>query len=244
MADKTFDLFNVKKQQLTFYHQYTQSTLSFKAFITQYSENWTNSWEEKELVRRLNKQFTFNSISRNISLAWDLPAYDIEEAKTNLNKCSMFARMLYPKYSSDRRVVGSNPVWFLSLMNLVHNAAATTGHVQGITDAASGLQGLKGFPSSFSFNPDLEYGVFDPSPGIIYPKLIHMSCDYRVIFDEALNFGWQEVSEGSTTSGGWGDAAANFPFGQSFATGAGAEFESGPEGEDSDSGPPNDPDGV
>tara|TARA_R110002072_G_scaffold208527_3_gene366053 strand:+ start:12520 stop:13239 length:720 start_codon:yes stop_codon:yes gene_type:complete len=219
MADATDSLFNEKLQQIAFYHQWTKTTLAFKAFLTQYSESWTNSWEEKELVRRINKQYTFNAVHRSISLSWALPSYSPEEAKINLNKCSMFARMLYPRIN-EGRIEGTNPVWFLSMMNLIHN----TGLSAGGTQSSGGENGLKGFPSGFTFQPDLEQGVFDVAPGIIYPKLINLSCEYRVIFDELHTFGWEGGAEGGTS---WG-TAANFPFGEQVNTATGAtSFETG-----------------
>ena len=206
MSDASDTLFNKKLQQIVFYHPYTKSILSFKAFLTQYSENWRNSWEEKELVRRLNKQYTFNAVYRTIQIGWEMPSYDEAEARANLVKCTDFVRMMYPKIDEHGTVVGSNPVWFMSFMNLVHNAAATTG---GTMASAGELpnSGLKGFPANFTWEPVLEEGVFDSTAGFVLPKLIRVSCDYNVLVDERQRFGWQDDDSPS-----WDDAPA-WPWG-------------------------------
>ena len=207
MSDATETLFNKKLQQIVFYHQYTKSVLAFKAFLTNYSENWTNSWEEKELVRRLNKQYTFNAVYRTIQIGWELPAYDEAEAKLNLEKCTDFVRMLYPKIDKDGVVIGSNPVWFMSLMNIVHNAAASTGGTMANAEQLPG-SGLKGFPSNVSWEPVLSEGVFDSTPGFILPKLIRV--------DERQRFGWQDTDSGGT---GWTEARA-WPWGVDGSVGS------------------------
>jgi len=172
----TYGLFSQKEQQIVFYHQWSQKVLSFKAFLTQYNENWTNNWEEQSLVRRFNKQYTFNNVQRSISLAWDLPAYDFAEAKKNLENCTMFVRMMYPKIDSNGAVTGMNPVWYMSLMNFVHNSAVSVGGTGGGTSALGmssvldeGLAktGLKGFPANFQFSPELEEGFFEATEGVV-----------------------------------------------------------------------------
>jgi hypothetical protein len=208
MADATVDIFNKKLHQIVFYHQYTKSVLAFKAFLTNYQENWRNQWEEKELVRRLNKQYTFNAVYRTIQLGWEIPAYDEAEARLNLENCTSFVRMMYPKIDEHGTVIGQNPVWFMSLMNLVHHGASVTGGTRA-TSGELPNSGLKGFPSNFSWQPVLEEGVFDATPGFILPKLIRVSCDYNVIVDERQRFGWLEKENGSVS---WPDAR-NYPWG-------------------------------
>ena len=201
MADASVSLYNGRKQQIVFRQPYG-GTVAFKAFITNYSESWRNSWEEKELVRRLNKQYTFNAVYRTIQLGWALPAYSVEEASENLKKCTQFTRMLYPLIDDDGRVVGSNPVWFMSLMNFVHNSDAKTG---GSVDSGElHTTGLKGFPSNFTWEPVLEDGLFDTEPGVILPKVIRVSCDYNVIVDETKRFGWTEE--------GWAEESEHWPY--------------------------------
>ena len=240
MSDATDTLFNKRLQQIVFYHSYSKSILSFKAFLTSYSENWRNQWEEKELVRRLNKQYTFNAVYRSIQLGWEMPSYDEAEARANLVRCTDFVRMMYPKIDKNGTVVGSNPIWFMSLMNLAHNAAAATGG----TSANSGElpnSGLKGFPANFSWEPVLEEGVFDSTAGFILPKLIRVSCDYNVLVDERQRFGWQDDDSPS-----WDDAPA-WPWGVdgsmgSSVTGFGGESTGGSTGGNPDE--PTGPDAV
>ena len=229
----TYGLFSQKEQQIVFYHQWSQKVLSFKAFLTQYNENWTNNWEEQSLVRRFNKQYTFNNVQRSISLGWDLPAYDFAEAKKNLENCSMFVRMMYPKVDANGATTGMNPIWYMSLMNFVHNSAVSVGGTGGGTSALGmssvldeGLAktGLKGFPGNFQFAPDLESGFFEATedsktvPNAVYPKLIRVSMDYTPIFDESLQLGWQESTDlfGETFSVWTG--GSGFPWGENPQT--------------------------
>ena len=243
----TNGIYAQKEHQIVFYHQWSQTVLSFKAFLTSYNESWSNNWEEQALVRRFNKQYTFNNVQRGISLAWDLPAYDIAEAKKNLENITMFTRMMYPKVNSSGVVIGMNPIWYMSMMNFVHNSSVEVGGTAGgtsalgmssILDEGLAKSGLKGFPSNFMFQPDMESGFFEPSqdvsenfsqlignqkrktkvvPNKLYPKLIRVSMDYTPILDESLNFGWEEFSDGMEPVVAWG-GGTGFPYGENPQT--------------------------
>ena len=172
----THGIYAQKEHQIVFYHQWSQTVLSFKAFLTSYNESWANNWEEQSLVRRFNKQYTFNNVQRSISLSWDLPAYDIAEAKKNLENITMFVRMMYPKVNPEGQVTGMNPIWYMSMMNFIHNSAYELGGTGGGSSAANGMSsvldeglaktGLKGFPRNFMFQPDIEAGFFEPTEDV------------------------------------------------------------------------------
>ena len=76
-------------QRIIFYQEIAGKTVDFKAFDLTYSENITNDWDETVLPRRTNRSYAWAGVTRKISLAWSMPAFDVVEAKLNMQKCSL-----------------------------------------------------------------------------------------------------------------------------------------------------------
>ena len=62
----------------------SDSVVSFYAFITSFSDSMNSSWNEEQVYGRPDPIGTFQNTTRKISLAFDVPAGDIIEAKINL----------------------------------------------------------------------------------------------------------------------------------------------------------------
>ena len=182
-------------QSIDFYHEISETALSFKAFELSYSENVQNDWEEVTLPRRVNNSYTWNKVTRGISMSWALPAFNLAEAQRNLEKCSLFVRMMYPQIDKEGSVTRGNPIWYMSVMNWAHSAGSSAG---GQGDIAA--TGLPGFPGGFNFNIVNEAGFIETEAGVAYPKLIKVSMDYKVIQDDKRRFGWANNKWPSETS--------------------------------------------
>tara|TARA_R110002020_G_scaffold265148_2_gene479921 strand:- start:5686 stop:6315 length:630 start_codon:yes stop_codon:yes gene_type:complete len=175
-------------QKIVFNHEWSNKSVEFKAFDISYSETIVNDWEEVNLPRRINRSYTWNNVTRNISLSWGIPAFDVTEAKNNLAKCSAIVRMMYPMTNKDRRITGGNPIWHLGIMNWVHHE-----NVESAGTEANTM--LAGFPNQFSFDIVHADGyLYEEGKQNPYPVNIKASLGYTVLLDDSANFGWSETA--------------------------------------------------
>lgn len=78
----------------------TGVNVHFKAFLTQFSDRYESEWNDEETYGRMDPISTFKRTKRTISLAWDVPAASVDEAKHNLEQAELFLSMLYPVYEA------------------------------------------------------------------------------------------------------------------------------------------------
>ena len=120
-----------------------------------------------------------------------MPAFDLEEAKSNFAKCSQLVKMMYPMTDGTGAIVGGNPIWYLGIMNWVHSGNENGGEPARAGDDKSTM--LAGFPDNFSYNIVPEDGfLYDKGKKNAYPKNIKVTMGYTVILDDSKNFGWGE----------------------------------------------------
>ena len=84
---------------LIFQSMINEKVVAFKAFLTSFSQNFQSSWNQEKVYGRIDPVATFDNTTRTINVAWDIPAYDVEDAKNNLHKCAVLVQMLYPSYT-------------------------------------------------------------------------------------------------------------------------------------------------
>lgn len=206
--DGSGHLANKRRQLIEFYHVPTGQSVAFKAFLTQYSDQYESTWNDEEVYGKMDPISTFKKTSRVISLGWDVVASSIEEAIENLQKCSLLYSMLYPVYEdlpggSNATSISTSPLLRLKFMNLIQNSAAGS-------SANAKVSGLLGYSTGFVYEPDLESGFFDPleiditktiiKNGVsenlanenlrnhLFPQTNKLSCNFRVIHEHKL--GW------------------------------------------------------
>ena len=85
---------------IEFYSIPTGETVSFKAFLTSFQDNYTSEWNDVNSFGRMDPIHTFKRTSRKISLGWDVPAASVNEAKQNLFNAEKLLSMLYPVYET------------------------------------------------------------------------------------------------------------------------------------------------
>tara|TARA_Y100001963_G_scaffold158902_1_gene260284 strand:+ start:2420 stop:3184 length:765 start_codon:yes stop_codon:yes gene_type:complete len=195
-------------QKIEFYHIPTDQAVDFKAYITDFSDDYSSNWESEEVYGRMDPIQTFKNTSREITISFDIVAGSLAEAKSNLEKFSKLIGFLYPNYDMQHKSlaqgkvsVGANtisaaPLMRVKFMNLISSANNPTG-----TAKESGLVcSCKGF----SFKPNLDTGfAFDPDAnGFLYPKFYNVSMGLTVLHSHPLGFN----QEGKTN-------IANFPYG-------------------------------
>jgi len=167
------------------------AAVTFKAFLTEYSDTFTANWNKEELIQRNDIIATYKNTLRTISIGWSVPCASIQEAQTNLKNTATLMKMLYGGYSSLGASSGNNvaltkpPLIKIRLANLLQDAPGK--HLYVVV-------------SSFTFSPDLDVGFFDPGENLL-PKSWNLALEGDVLHEGKL--GWN----GSTWRGN-----QSFPF--------------------------------
>jgi hypothetical protein len=159
-GDATDGLANNQGQLIDIYHVTTGKSLSFKAFVTAFSDQYSADYNSESVYGRMDPILTYKGTTRKISLGWEVPAASFLEARQNLEKASLLLSMLYPEYenaSGGASTMSTPPMFRLKFLNLITNSTITD---DGNTIAEFG--GLLGTFSGFTFEPDLEAGFFQP----------------------------------------------------------------------------------
>ena len=172
------------------------SLLQFKAFLTTFSQDFSSTWSTENVFGRLDPIPTFSNTTRKISLAWDIPAYHIEDAMNNLSKCSSLIQMMYPNYEyaatdanggatiiSDYPKANSltqPPLIKIKFANLIANSFGQ----EGGESVENG--GLLGWADGVTWQPNLDAGMFvemasNGGETTFYPKMISLSMNFNVL---------------------------------------------------------------
>ena len=220
-GDASSDLANNRLQFIEFYHIPSGRTVQFKAFLTQFSDQYASEWNDEDAFGRMDPISTFKRTKRTITLGWDVVSAGIEESVLNMERCSLLLSMLYPDYEGidgGASRIKTAPLFKIRFMNLIQNVA------QPGMNAKEG--GLLGKVSGFSYEPDLEQGFFDsmnlPTEAIkiasflprntngslseselIFPQTIKLQCEFTVLHQHAL--GWENQKPR-------GDGFSKFPY--------------------------------
>ena len=152
----------------------TGDVIHFKAFLTSFSDSFSSTFESEEIYGRMDPVKTFKQTTREISVAFDLPAGSAEEAESNMKKLSSLARSLYPVYGGKgTQSMKAPPLFKVKFMNLIQ-------------DTRTG-QGLVVTLAGFDFSPSIENGFFISSSGDqMSPKLVSLDLKMEVIHTHKL----------------------------------------------------------
>ena len=184
------------------YHIPTNETIVFKAFITNFSDNYTSNWNEEMVYGRMDPIPTFESTVRNIDLDFDVPAFGVEEAIANTDKIDRFIQRLYPVYESivisketsasrkktTTNVLSTAPVWRIKFANLI--SKTNSGN-----DSAK-KSGLVSYIQNFNFAPDFEQGVI-MNGDQIYPKSFSVTLSLTILHEHTPGFSKSDKKFGS-----------------------------------------------
>ena len=175
---------NKTSSELVFQSMVTGHTVTFKAFLTQYSQRMDTSWNTEEVFGRMDPLATFQGTRRSISLGWAVPSGFLKEAKNNALMINGLVTMLYPGYSKNNvEVDGTNvttassiarpPLLKIKFANLINSSDG---------------DGLLGYVDGFSVDPDLEMGMIIDPKGGQYFKVINITCNFNVLHQHDLGF--------------------------------------------------------
>ena len=183
------NLFRRQGQDLTMMHVPTGYIVKFPAFLDNINDAYTSKWIEETVFGRMDPVATFSHTERVISLSWNVPADSFEQAEGNVGRMNQLISFLYPLYDNDNRASGAtainqSPLMRLSFGNLIK---------------ASNGTGLLGFVNGITFDPALEYGMFnrkktsgartgDPQDNEYYPKTFRLNLEFNVQHENDLGF--------------------------------------------------------
>ena len=128
-------------KELIFLHIPTGKEVHFKAFLTDYSESFKTKWNSTEVYGRNDAVQTFQGTQRTISVGFSIPAADVAESYSNLDKCSLLMRMLYPSYESSQGAssIAKAPLLRLKFLNLISKGIALGGVQTGLLGTVDGF---------------------------------------------------------------------------------------------------------
>ena len=189
---------------ISFYHLISNTTLKFKAYITNFNESYNSDFAAEAVFGRADPIYAFRSTTRQIALTFRIPASSTGEAYENLAKTQKLVQFLYPAYVDDSNAltIAQTPLTRLKIMNLVGNMAG-----ESLPDAGQSFstiyssygpsseaeKGLLGAIQNVTIMHNLEndeIGVFEIANGTILPKMIEVQLSFAPIHEHSI--GWKE----------------------------------------------------
>jgi len=221
---------NLNQLYIEFYHLPSDRSVTFKAYITEWSDKFSSNYNTENVYGRNDPIHTFEGTSREISLAWECASSTAHEAQENLARVSLLAQFLYPAFKMQEFTFGPGaetlkvgtmakaPLVKVRFANLILDSkGAAVDAATGMSDVNAKTGGLLCALDGLNISTDLEEGVIDAT-GISTPKTLTLSTTLKVIHQHTL--GWDNSNK---TWLGEGNAVA-FPYN---AWGAGAAELSG-----------------
>ena len=139
---------NYKQYVISFLHVPSNSTVFFKAYVTEYNETYNCNWTPTEVYGRTDPIQTYKGTKRSVALSFDVPAASVGEAYENLGRVSKLIQMLYPTYTPNEigngQIIGQAPLVRVKMMNLITNERAGNFHQSAGQDDMSSIFGMLG----------------------------------------------------------------------------------------------------
>ena len=202
---------------LDIYSLVANQSISFPAFLENFSDGFTSNWSEEQVYGRMDPISTFQNTNRSISVAWTVPASSLSAAKSNLYDINKLISFLYPQYADRGDGTGACGA---STINMGPLMRIKFGNL--IQDARNG-GGLLGYVRGINFDPVMDAGMFMLSgdvndsarvvtarggqlttnervdifensiqksitPPSYYPKAVNLSIDFTVLHEHPLGF--------------------------------------------------------
>lgn len=178
----------------------TPISVEFFAYLVSYSDSFTPEWQTEKTFGRTDPLVNYNSTSRKINVSFNIPAFDLAEARNNLFKLEKLSSFVYPVINSLNSVdvfsrktsaqFQQGPILRFSFGNLIRDYQ-TNGGLYGFIDSAINIEWK------------LEHGIYissgssnlEPDVGKVtrfYPKIVEISLQYQVLHNYAI--GWDVSS--------------------------------------------------
>ena len=187
---------------ISFYHMISATNLRFKAYLTSLNETYTPDYNSESVFGRADQIHTYKNTTRNITLAFKIPAESMGEAYENLAKTQALIQMLYPAYIdvNSATTVAQAPLVRLKVMNIIRkniggSSSTIPASPQDLYDSYSSeddvLLGLLGVIQNVTVQHNLEndeIGVLEKKNNTLLPKLIEVNLDFKPLHEHTI--GW------------------------------------------------------
>ena len=175
-----------------------RNVVKFPAFLSDVSQDFKSTWNTETVYGRNDPLAIFQGTVRTVSLAWDVPSLNLEDAKNNHVKFSRLITFLYPAYlqeqgeestdqSKPRTILAKSPLVKVKFANIIQ---------------AQDGEGLLGWIDGINWKPSLDHGMF--SDGVnFYAKHVQLSFTLNVLHQRDIGF---------DQNGNWIGNRKKFPF--------------------------------
>ena len=180
----------------------TSLQVHFPAFLTDFSQNFDATWNTEDVFGRMDPIATYQGTKRTMSLGFEIPSINREEARKNLAKCGQLVQMVYPVYNG-AQILSKSPLVRIEFANLISSKSSVPEAVEGTaqqattetptqlnpsedTEGVSKSNGLLGWITGLSWKPNLDMGMFTGN-GELLPKVISISFSFNILHEEILS---------------------------------------------------------
>ena len=147
------------------------NTMSFRAFISDYSDSHNAQWDQKRYTGRGENLYTYQGYDRTITFSFKVAAQTRQEMKPLWKKLNYLVSNIYPDYSGNQYMRGN--ITMLTLGDLFYNTPGI------LTDVQLSVQ--NNYPWEIALNdPELD------SSGGSDMKEVPQICDIAVTFKPIL----------------------------------------------------------
>jgi len=189
-VDSTNNLANRADQVIQFLHIPSGESVMFKAFVTNFSDDYSSNWSPAQTMGRMDPLLSYERTTRQIALTFEVIAGSEEEADQNLIDVSKLIKMLYPEYENGTKgASGMNtaPYFKVQFMNFISKDRYSkfdinNPHVSGLLVTMDGITATHGVDNGFFQGEDFS----------LKPKLITLSCNLVVAHEDENDPSWKE----------------------------------------------------
>ena len=179
--------FNIKIKHLP-----TSQMIAFKGWVTDFSDDFSSTWNPVEVYGRMDPLSTFQGTQRQINLSFSVVAGSRAEAIRNNQNVNKLIQFLYPVYDQgssgkgvsctnpkDQAIVAAAPLLRLQYANLAQNN----------TDQ----QGLVGYLQGVNYAPNIDAGQFLPTdivssnPDVAPVRLTQGSPTAEMVYQDEID---------------------------------------------------------
>ncbi len=226
-ADGSDAYANIHKMVISFYHVPSGRSVYFKAFIDAFNETYSSNWNGEDVYGRADKIYMFKNTTRDITLAFKIPAATESEAYENLGRASSLAKFCYAGYENPHNAttIQQSPLVRIKVMNLLQSTQGNTApRLPGVLETSDEMyttytsnttaqRGVLGVVKNLVINHNIpEEGVLEKARGTILPKLIDVNLSFSVLHENRM--GWDNSGRfGPPVGATLGQGSNTFPYG-------------------------------
>lgn len=218
LIDGSDTLANQVGQVISFQNVRNDKDVFFKAFITAFNETYSPNFNPTEVFGRTDPIYQYKNTTRNITLAFKIPAASESEAFENLGRVQKLLQMLYPSYKdiNNALTLSQAPLVRLKVMNLLtshpgvnydqsaegwnkdttiadkfvaYRSTEDPGHgLLGVITSCTINHNLEGTDGVFQRVDAVDFGTPLAVPNTILPKLIDVNLSFSPLHEFTLTF--------------------------------------------------------